>query len=208
MKPFNNIFKLISVVVVIYFGFLMTVLFFVPDWGTSGTLGDTFGILNTLFSGAALVGVSYTLYLQAQTNELQRKDYARNIQPLLTIEPKKEKRGSTFILIVTNIGNGTALNINFPPAKLSPELSLEYKLEEIISLTPGQNKDIEVKAFDQNEEADSIWTAHLNPKYANRTIKLEVTYCDIEFNRMKQEFNLGLGEKKVAQVQHIDKQSK
>lgn len=207
MKSFNNIFRIISVVVIIYFGFLMAVLFFVPDWGTSGTLGDTFGILNTLFSGAALVGVSYTLYLQAQTNELQRKDYARNIQPLLTLEPKKENRGSTFMLNVTNIGNGTALNIDFLPAKLSPELSLEYKLEGIISLTPGQTKEIEVKAYDQNEEADSIWIAHLNPRYANRTVNLEVSYYDIEFNKMKQEFDLGLGETKVAQVQHINRRN-
>ena len=38
--------------------------FLLPDWGARGTFGDTFGAVNSLFSGFAFAGVIYTILLQ------------------------------------------------------------------------------------------------------------------------------------------------
>ena len=44
------------------------------NWTTSGTFGDSFGAINSLFSGLALAGIIYTIYLQKIELELQRKE--------------------------------------------------------------------------------------------------------------------------------------
>ncbi len=44
------------------------------DWAKSGTFGDTFGAINSLFSGLALAGIIYTIYLQKTELGLQRKE--------------------------------------------------------------------------------------------------------------------------------------
>lgn len=56
--------------VVIYFGY--------PDWVTRGTVGDTFGAVNALFSGLALAGVVYAIILQRKELYLQRLELKMN----------------------------------------------------------------------------------------------------------------------------------
>ncbi|APG64560.1 hypothetical protein LPB136_03900 [Tenacibaculum todarodis] len=55
---------------------LSTVLikYFFPDWAVSATFGDTFGAINSLFSGLALAGIIYTIYLQKTELSLQREE--------------------------------------------------------------------------------------------------------------------------------------
>ena len=48
--------------------------FVFKDWSKSGTFGDTFGAINSLFSGLALAGIIYTIYLQKTELSLQRKE--------------------------------------------------------------------------------------------------------------------------------------
>jgi hypothetical protein len=45
-----------------------------PDWQTRGTVGDTFGAVNALFSGLALAAVGYNLLLQRRELNLQRQE--------------------------------------------------------------------------------------------------------------------------------------
>ncbi|WP_145323060.1 hypothetical protein [Paenibacillus xylanexedens] len=201
----NRLKIIIRTVLLVYLSFLVFILLFVDDWNTSGTLGDTFGILNTLFSGIALAGVIYTLNLQAQTTELQRKDFARSIQPMLSVEQSNEEKYKYFILKVTNIGNGSALNIEFNFGGLNPDVGLEFKANDIICLMPNQSIEIKVKPIYLDQEMQPEWTSHLDKKYANSVITLETTYYDIEFNNLKQDFDLGLGETKISKVQHINR---
>ncbi|MFM9277338.1 putative phage abortive infection protein [Paenibacillus jiagnxiensis] len=61
---------LILIIVVAFglYGWLVPIYF--KDWGTSGTFGDTFGGLNSLFSGIALAGLVTTMTFQRkQMNE-------------------------------------------------------------------------------------------------------------------------------------------
>lgn len=48
--------------------------FFDGQWEHSGPFGDTFGLLTALFSGASLIGVIATVYLQTKELEEQRKE--------------------------------------------------------------------------------------------------------------------------------------
>jgi hypothetical protein len=52
-----------------------------PNWDTRGTVGDTFGAVNALFSGLALAGIIYALMLQRTELRLQRQEpaLARNL---------------------------------------------------------------------------------------------------------------------------------
>lgn len=44
------------------------------DWSKSGTFGDTYGALNAFFSGLALFGLIYTIYLQITQLNIQRQE--------------------------------------------------------------------------------------------------------------------------------------
>lgn len=104
----------------------------------SGIFGDSFGVLNALFSGLALAGVIYTLNLHVRTFELQRKDSAFNIMPLLAVEPKSGVRNG-YHLVVTNIGNGTAMNIDLEPFSLASDFPLVFKLNKpMTSMNAGR----------------------------------------------------------------------
>jgi len=48
--------------------------FFFQDWQKSAAFGDTFGFINSLFSGLALAAIIFTIYLQKNELELQRKE--------------------------------------------------------------------------------------------------------------------------------------
>ena len=47
---------------------------FFCDWTQRGLFGDSFGALNSFFSGLALAGVIITIYLQSRELRLQRKE--------------------------------------------------------------------------------------------------------------------------------------
>ncbi|QQZ64479.1 hypothetical protein JI735_34125 (plasmid) [Paenibacillus sonchi] len=190
-------------VVVIYILFTLFLYLFVKDWGESGTFGDSFGVLNALFSGLALAGVIYTLNLQVRTFELQRKDSAFNIMPLLVVEPKSGVRNG-YQLLVTNIGNGTAMNIDLEPFPLTSDFSVVFKADRrMMSLKAGETKEFEIMPYVGDELADASWTAHLKHDYANRELRVSIIYENIEFSKMQQDFSLGLGELKVTMVKTL-----
>lgn len=44
------------------------------DWSKIGIIGDSFGAINSLFSGLAFVGLIFTIYLQKNELRLQREE--------------------------------------------------------------------------------------------------------------------------------------
>jgi hypothetical protein len=50
---------------------------FFRDWNTASNFGETFGAVNSLFSGWALAGIVYTLWLQKKTLEEQRAQFLK-----------------------------------------------------------------------------------------------------------------------------------
>jgi len=58
------------------------------QWSESGTFGDSFGVVNALFTGLAFAGVIITVLLQRKELELQRKEVAKTTEQL---EGQKEQ---------------------------------------------------------------------------------------------------------------------
>lgn len=70
--------KMILLVLVIWILSAILILFGLDNWSDRGTFGDLFGAVNALFSGLAFAGLIYTIVLQKQDLELQRKEIAQN----------------------------------------------------------------------------------------------------------------------------------
>lgn len=62
-----------------------------PDWTVRGQIGDMFGAVNALFSGLALAGVVYAIFLQRQELELQRRELELNRQELRRTAEAQDK---------------------------------------------------------------------------------------------------------------------
>jgi hypothetical protein len=60
----------------------VVMIYLIKDPAERGQFGDTFGALNTLFSGLAFVAVIYTMYLQGLQLDLQRRDLLMNREEL------------------------------------------------------------------------------------------------------------------------------
>ncbi|MCG6142741.1 hypothetical protein [Leptospira mtsangambouensis] len=56
-----------------------------------GQIGDMFGAINALFSGLALAGIIYTIYLQREELKLQRKELILNRKELKRSAEAQEK---------------------------------------------------------------------------------------------------------------------
>jgi flagellar biosynthesis component FlhA len=72
------LFLMILIVVVIWILSSFLIIFGLDNWSDRGTFGDLFGAVNALFSGLAFAGLIYTIVLQKQDLELQRKEIALN----------------------------------------------------------------------------------------------------------------------------------
>jgi len=72
-----NPFKLASLIMLIIIIWLCTLIggyASFDNWAERGQFGDLFGSINALFSGLALAGIIYTIYLQKQELSLQRTE--------------------------------------------------------------------------------------------------------------------------------------
>ena len=66
-------FLFLAIFVVWLISFVIFQMFY-KDWTERGTVGDSFGAINSLFSGLALGGIIYTIYLQKTELALQRAE--------------------------------------------------------------------------------------------------------------------------------------
>ena len=73
----------------------LAVYYFLPDWPVRGTLGDSFGAVNALFSGLALAGVVYAILLQQRELSLQRAELAQTREELKRSADAQERSQKT-----------------------------------------------------------------------------------------------------------------
>jgi hypothetical protein len=71
-RGFRSFFYLCVLVTVVWLLSGGVIYYVFDDWQTRGTVGDTFGAINALFSGLALAGIFYALLLQRRELKLQR----------------------------------------------------------------------------------------------------------------------------------------
>jgi hypothetical protein len=73
-----------------------------PNWSESGVFGDTFGAINSLFSGLAFAGLLYTILLQSRELKLQRDELALTREQL-TSSAASQKEQATYALLAAQI---------------------------------------------------------------------------------------------------------
>lgn len=64
----------IVIVLVLWIGSWVGIIYGFDEWETCGQFGDMFGAINSLFSGLAFAGAIIAIYLQSQELNLQRKE--------------------------------------------------------------------------------------------------------------------------------------
>lgn len=93
---------LIISVVLINVGFGFVIHHLMPKWSESGVFGDTFGAINSLFSGLAFAGLLYTILLQSRELKLQREELALT-RKQLTSSAASQKEQATYTLLAAQI---------------------------------------------------------------------------------------------------------
>ncbi|MCD8426006.1 putative phage abortive infection protein [Tenacibaculum dicentrarchi] len=89
-KKKNNIIGLYILFGIIFIAWITSIFVLkwkFSNWTIRGTFGDSFGAINSLFSGLALGGIIYTIFLQKKELSLQRKEL-KNTRKEFTIQNK------------------------------------------------------------------------------------------------------------------------
>jgi hypothetical protein len=73
---------IIIAVIFIWLAFAGLTFYFIPSWNDRSAFGSMFGAISSLFTGIALAGVTYTVYLQQKELSLQRTSLDTNIQQM------------------------------------------------------------------------------------------------------------------------------
>lgn len=141
--------------------------YFFNDLKDRGTFGDTFGVINSLFSGLALAGIIYTIYLQKNELGLQRKEleYTRkelrrsadahetsvsflneqlrnaNI-PILSFNSYRETLSNTLEIINNGVNNAFDLDIWVFKNQLNDQVNIESFREKYINQKMADNEDL------------------------------------------------------------------
>ena len=110
-EPLKNLIYLIILIVLIWIVYWAAMAYFVENSEDRGLFGDMFGSLNTLFSGGALAGIIYAIWLQRKEIKKMHEQNELQLMPfvLLTID----QNGRIYL---RNTGNGTAVNIKIKKA--------------------------------------------------------------------------------------------
>lgn len=102
MKDHWPLLVLIIFVVLINVGFGFSVHYMIPEWSNSGLFGDTFGAINSLFSGLAFAGLLYTILLQSRELKLQRIEL-KLTRDQITSSAASQKEQADYILLAARI---------------------------------------------------------------------------------------------------------
>jgi hypothetical protein len=160
---------------------------------------ETFSLLATL--AIVFVYTYETSKMQQSMSkqvDLLSRQIDLQIKPLLAIQPIRV--GTSLKLRVANVGNGTAINIKFDEIKLENFSDISFKVDDILSLRPGEESEVKVQSFMFEEAADDMMTAHIDKDYATKVVKFNVVYCDIELIKITQPIKLGKGDFKTIQA--------
>lgn len=102
MKNHWPLLVLIISVVLINVGFGFFIHHLIPSWNDSGVFGDTFGAINSLFSGLAFAGLLYTIILQSRELKLQRDELSLTREQLAS-SAASQKEQAAYTLLATQI---------------------------------------------------------------------------------------------------------
>lgn len=173
-----------TAVVFLAFWFLNLIFGLIVDEPTRGSFGDTFGAVNSFFSGAALLGIAYGVWIQRSQllqAEAEIKDQNKNIERQHKAEDKRMFEATFFQLL-------TALN----------DIRKNISFTEYVDINELQDDDF-VEALDSKEQqAKGIYNGQdaFRHFYSLITNNLNYDNCKrtevdgVEFSKEEMEFQL------------------
>jgi len=132
-----------GILVGVWLGVTILVYAVFDGWPTRGQVGDTFGVVNSLFSGMALTFAAYALVLQAKELEAQRQERERQRRAAqLSAQPRLVGVGASYDeqvndVIAENIGASATdvtvrahrdVDVTVPP-RLAPQASMRVSVK-------------------------------------------------------------------------------
>jgi len=89
----NNkiLFGIIASIILFWAGSGLIVIYSIEDWSIRGLFGDSFGAINSLFSGLALAGLIFTIYQNKNDLILQREEIEINRKELIKSRKAQER---------------------------------------------------------------------------------------------------------------------
>ncbi|MBL7558965.1 hypothetical protein JAO71_04030 [Olleya sp. YSTF-M6] len=91
----NGLYRLLIAVLIIWLLSVFLIPFIYPKLTDRALLGDSFGLINSLFSGLAFAGIIYTILLQRKELALQRqelKETRMELERSATAQEKSERQ--------------------------------------------------------------------------------------------------------------------
>lgn len=115
---------LIGTIIILWLLSIPTIQHLIPDHTQRGTFGDMFGAVNSLFSGLALGGIIYTIFLQKKELALQRQELEETRKELRRSANAQEKSQEAFTkqveaMELTAHLNGHSTLINYHIEKIN-----------------------------------------------------------------------------------------
>jgi hypothetical protein len=99
-----------------------TAWFFIPSTEKTGQMGDKFGALNALFTGAALVGLVVTLYREAEAkSELASAITALNALKAVQDKQTKIQQEMFYLQTIASEINGIGFLFEYDRKNVAPE---------------------------------------------------------------------------------------
>ncbi|MCE3228468.1 MAG: hypothetical protein K0S32_3019 [Bacteroidetes bacterium] len=105
-KKLPSLILLLSIIALTWGIFIFIAKFSFKDWDNAGVFGDSFGAINALFSGLAFAGIIYTIFLQKQELELQRRELRQTrLEFKIQNETLKKQRFENTFFHLLNLHN-------------------------------------------------------------------------------------------------------
>lgn len=155
-------------------------------------LTEWLGIINITVLTITLIVVWFYTYYTKKMQETMSRQLSHQVKPLIAIKILEGGR----LVELRNIGNGTALNIKILRIKLREDSDIYFDFPMVLYLLSGEVQKVETINFVGDEEwsSDFNFAAHLDKRYANKVIPIEISYWDVERNEHRQSFDVGLGD--------------
>ena len=171
----NKIISLSTLIIIVISIWLISVIvswFFFKDWTKSASFGDTFGAINSLFSGLALSGIIYTIYLQKTELSLQRKELKYTRKELKRTAFAQEDSAKSMSMQIRLA--------NFPFLEYDSEFNSDEKCITVSSNSDNVAFDISIFIFSFVSESDYSYSEFINNNVHERykNIALDISLID------------------------------
>lgn len=135
------------IIILIWISSILILKVFFSNSSERGSFGDSFGSINSLFSGVALAGIIYTMYLQRMELKLQRKELTENRKELARTAEAQEKSEKAL--------NRQAENLKIS-AKLNALTAMVEHFDQRINRSPTSHSLLKAKQEEYLRQIEEI----------------------------------------------------